>query len=316
MRAGACRGACTAFAAIAMVSCATPPVEPPAVVGAVFEVRRADAVGYLVASAHSGFRQKIAVSDRVRSLVEGAGVVAFEALPDEARPPSARRRPVAAYGRATSETLESELGPELTVRIRQLFAERNAPNGAWEALGKMRLPFVGTGIVVAVGIGQVSAWQPLLPEANPGMDALIFAEAVRAGRALGELETEAEVVRSRLRLTREEAVAEIEQLVRRMESLPAGQFALADTLVARFLVGDLEKAYADYREQFCPPPVLARVCDKTVDDRNEDMATKFAALVVAGLRPVGVTGAMHLAGPAGIPAQLRQRGFAVRRLEP
>lgn len=311
------RGLLAALGPWVLAGCATKPAEPPVVVGSVWEVRRGESVGHLVASMHSGVGRELVLSDRLKGVIAGAGVVAFESLPAAGRDPRERPRVIAIHLRGTSESLESELGPELTVRVRRVLDDYLAPAGAWESLSKLRLPFVTIGIAVAAGMGLDAQWGVFAAEPTTGLDELILQEAKRAGRALGELEHDAAINRSRIRLTREEAVAEIGALVRRLESMPRGETPRADgAIVAPILAGDVEGSYAEHRRRYCSPPPLDRVCDKTGDDRNDDMATRFEALLAEGNRPLGVTGAHHLAGPSSILVHLARRGYGVKRLDP
>lgn len=302
---------------LTLAACATKPAAPPLAVGAVWEVRKGDAVGHLVASFHSGVGRVLVLSDRLAAVIAGAGVVAFESVPQAGRDPRERPPVIAIHLRGTSETLESELGPVLAARVRGVLADYGAPVGAWESLGKLRLPFVKIGLAVATGMGLDSQWGLVAPDPTAGLDELILREAQRNARPLAELESATAVNRARVRLTREEALAEIEALVRRLETLPRGTLPEADAaVIGPMLAGDVEASYAAYRSRYCAPPPLDRACDKTADDRNEDMASRFEALLAEGRRPLGVAGAYHLAGPASLPALLEKRGYAVKRLEP
>jgi len=49
--------------------------------------------------------------------------------------------------------------------------------------------------------------------------------------------------------------------------------------------------------------------------RNRNWASRIARTVQSGSKPFVAVGAAHMAGPDGLPAMLRARGFTVRRIE-
>jgi uncharacterized protein YbaP (TraB family) len=79
--------------------------------------------------------------------------------------------------------------------------------------------------------------------------------------------------------------------------------------------GDLG-ALEDY-ESWCDcaaSPADRRVLHSLNEDRNLAMADRVEALHRGGARVFAAVGALHMAGPRGLPQQLRERGFQVDRL--
>jgi uncharacterized protein len=54
---------------------------------------------------------------------------------------------------------------------------------------------------------------------------------------------------------------------------------------------------------------------RLLDQRNPELAARIAALHAGGASVFAAVGSLHMIGPAGLPALLRQRGFQVERIE-
>lgn len=54
---------------------------------------------------------------------------------------------------------------------------------------------------------------------------------------------------------------------------------------------------------------------RLLDDRNPPLADRIEALHAGGLRVFAAVGALHMVGPAGLPALLTQRGFVVEAID-
>jgi uncharacterized protein YbaP (TraB family) len=88
-----------------------------------------------------------------------------------------------------------------------------------------------------------------------------------------------------------------------------------DSLVGAWASGDAHALEEELARERSDGTAFARdVLPRLVDDRNQAMAQKIAAIATSGQRAFVAVGALHLVGPKGIVALLRARGFSVRPL--
>ncbi len=88
-----------------------------------------------------------------------------------------------------------------------------------------------------------------------------------------------------------------------------------DSLVGAWANGDAHALEEELARERAEGTAFARdVLPRLVDDRNETMARKIAAIATSGEQAFVAVGALHLVGPNGIVALLRARGFSVRPL--
>ncbi len=298
--------------------------QTPIRVGMVYELSAGDRKGYVLPSMHSGSPVEIVLKESIRDLVATADVVAFETVPHGAanRPGHARiandlmRRP------KDSGVLTDEIPGELAARIRRVLDRRGATAKQWDALLQARVQFADD---VLAGIFNRLPILDRLPGAgsgaatwsHPGIEAWVIAEAQRNDRRVEELEGSLPWLRARLALSTEEAVAELEQRIGRLESDPDGSvnYAYAERLARLLYADEHEALYGQFRAGTCGSPLLRNVCDKIVDGRNAYLATRIDALMSSGRRTFAVVGAMHVAGPRSVLIELEKRGYTIRRMQ-
>jgi len=147
------------------------------------------------------------------------------------------------------------------------------------------------------------------------IDTVLAGYARRAKLPLVALES----VQAQLALfTADSAREEIEQVDDALDELENGKLrqrmlALADM----WSRGDLPRL-ADY-ERWCDcmqTPAERAMMKRLLDERNPHLADGVAALHEGGQRVFAAVGALHMVGPQGLVALLRQRGFTVTRVVP
>ncbi len=114
-----------------------------------------------------------------------------------------------------------------------------------------------------------------------------------------------------------ESESEERELVRRgLEDFDAGTSAKVMRQLAQVWASGDEATLTDYPAwcQCTETESDRRMLKRMMDERNVPMADKLAALHAGGERFFGAVGALHMVGPQGLPALLRERGFTVRRV--
>jgi hypothetical protein len=118
-------------------------------------------------------------------------------------------------------------------------------------------------------------------------------------------------------LTPEQAIADLDGFLTRLENDPEGLAEEANALKVNRLLfaGDLDAMYHAHYASYCAGPTKA-ACDNLIEARNPFLASQIDSLFTSGRKVVAVVGAMHVAGPRSILAELRDRGYTVRRITP
>lgn len=154
-----------------------------------------------------------------------------------------------------------------------------------------------TGALVASG------YDPAL-----GVDQQLGLRAVRDGRPARGLET----VDQQLGIFKALAPEVQRDLLRKTLEELGAVAAETDDLVAAWRATDLDALARTLDDDFRGYPALRT---RLVEDRNAAWTPQVAALLEQQGTSLVVVGALHLVGPAGLPAQLRARGFLVTPLE-
>ena len=80
---------------------------------------------------------------------------------------------------------------------------------------------------------------------------------------------------------------------------------------------DADLGELDRYDQWCEclkTPPERKLMKRLLDDRNPVLAQRIDEIHAAGSTLFAAVGAMHMAGPNGIPALLERRGYKVTRL--
>lgn len=154
-----------------------------------------------------------------------------------------------------------------------------------------------TGALVASG------YDPAL-----GVDQQLGLRALRDGRPARGLET----LDQQLGIFKTLSPAVQRDLLRKTLEELGAVAAETDNLIAAWRNTDLEALARTLEDDFQGYPALRA---RLVDDRNAAWTPQVAALLEQRGTSLVVVGALHLVGPGGLPAQLRERGFLVMPLE-
>lgn len=88
--------------------------------------------------------------------------------------------------------------------------------------------------------------------------------------------------------------------------------APSESLTATWAKGDMMSLTRETRKGMLADPTLREVL---FTGRNRAWTSRIMAAMASGQRPFVAVGAAHMAGPDGLPAMLKQRGFTVTRIE-
>ncbi len=162
--------------------------------------------------------------------------------------------------------------------------------------------------------GQTETWAAALTIANAAqaeakVDFGIDREILRASKSkpIGELEGAA------VQLGLFDALPETEQRdLLAAIVVEAAQNAGDDRLGVAWRKGDMTALEAETQSGMMADAELRRAL---LTDRNNAWANRISVMLQQGARPLVAVGALHLAGPEGLPALLAARGYKVRRLQ-
>jgi uncharacterized protein YbaP (TraB family) len=155
-------------------------------------------------------------------------------------------------------------------------------------------------------------------QATP-MDFSFYQDAVADGKQAGGLETVEEQIGVFSALTAAEQSELLAQTLDYLEALDefGGKTTAADAVVELYLDGNLDALQEELMAQTGPETATTvKFSRLLLEDRNNRMATRIADHI-ANQPDTGfffAVGALHMAGEDGLPAQLRARGFTLRRV--
>ena len=139
-------------------------------------------------------------------------------------------------------------------------------------------------------------------EAENGVDRQLLLE----GKAAEALESYA------LQFDRFDSLSPADQRELLASTARDAQLDDADERVEAWLTGDLATLEQQMARGFLSRPALRKAL---LTDRNALFATRIAARLEEGKRPLVAVGAAHMLGPDGLPALLSARGYTVRRVQ-
>ncbi len=152
------------------------------------------------------------------------------------------------------------------------------------------------------------------------LDLLLFRRAVSQGQETAALETVQEQIGLFSDLSRNQQVELLAWTLEDLESAGETGLPASEALVRLYVDGDLLKGLAARMAEAVErgSPVVRRFNRSLVEERNHRMATRMMERLRE--RPdqahFFAMGALHCAGPEGIPALLQEQGWRVRRVSP
>ncbi|BCS35352.1 hypothetical protein TBR22_A45790 [Luteitalea sp. TBR-22] len=157
---------------------------------------------------------------------------------------------------------------------------------------------------------------PDLLAGRTSLDATLYADAEKAGKAVGGLETVAEQAGTFDAFTPEEQGRLLDEALHELET--PGQSATGAQLVEWYLAGDAEKLATALAGTPDDEALAKKFETEVLVKRNHRMASRVDALrreAPAETLFVAV-GALHLVGPENLPQLLQVGGYAISRVQP
>jgi uncharacterized protein len=279
---------------------------------AFFKVSIGDRSGFIIASTHGASPTPIKTGTSIAGVLSGIDHIAVESLP--ARNNGALNQKY--IYRSDSSTLRSELPEQLLKRVNIRLRELNAPAGVWTGLDKIRIQFAP--LILGTLFSELHDRMVKDPKTSfPGLDRQLLQLATERSLPISEVEGTEGALRATSKLSTEESIAVIENLLAQWDTGagPATIDAQLLQAIRRVSAGQLEEHYAEYREFNCKGPLLASACDKEIDARNQAIALGIEKLFTGRAKtPLAAIGALHLAGPNSVLRILESRTFKVERV--
>jgi uncharacterized protein YbaP (TraB family) len=255
---------------------------------------------YLLGSVHMGTRQMLDLGPLVEEAYRRSDELVVEVNITQLEP----EEMVALIQRhatfAPPRTLRDVLSPSVFDQLATYLAERGAPLANVERFKPWFISFMVAQLELqAVGY-----------EVELGVDHVLM-ERASAEKPIVELETAASQLQMLDRLPAPLQELMLEDILARVDQF-AEQVA---ELVEAWKVGDEARLEDLVFSPLARFPELEVFYDLVFFQRNERMAARLAELLGDGKTRLVVLGAGHVDGGRGIPAQLGERGYRVRRLE-
>jgi uncharacterized protein YbaP (TraB family) len=157
---------------------------------------------------------------------------------------------------------------------------------------------------------------PDLLAGRTALDAALYADAVKAGKKVGGLETVAEQAGTFDAFTPDGQARLLDEALRELEA--PGSAVTGAQLVEWYLAGDAAKLASALAEPAGDAALARKFETEVLVKRNHRMASRVDDLrrgAPAETLFVAV-GAMHLVGPENLPQLLQARGYAISRVQP
>jgi uncharacterized protein YbaP (TraB family) len=142
------------------------------------------------------------------------------------------------------------------------------------------------------------------------IDLVLAIVARQLGKPIASLETPEAQMQTLQMPTQEETIAYVESSLDELESGRARP--LLNRLAKAWTTGDYAELSSYDRWCECMGTASDRAAMKRLlDDRNPALAAGIDALHASGKQVFAAVGSLHMIGPNGLPALLRQRGYKV-----
>jgi uncharacterized protein YbaP (TraB family) len=269
--------------------------------GFLWEATRGNERVLLLGAIHVGRPEFAMTAADLRRLMQ-AEVIAFEANVFDAQASLAATQRWAMYGDG-SRGLEADVDKDTLVRIEKIIAR----TGAFPVCCRMKPWMVANTLVVLEAIG--AGFSPAY-----GSEAQLYQLAMSTERPIVEIEGLGE----QLRLFDEAAKStQVEHLRKTLDDIESGSArAEIERLVGAWERGD-EAAMERLLDQMTRGESAAQrfVSEQIIGGRHPKMLAAIERYAGSGRRHLVVIGALHYFGPHGLLQGLRERGFAVERLQ-
>ncbi|MBS0463239.1 MAG: TraB/GumN family protein [Proteobacteria bacterium] len=264
-----------------------------------WKASKGDTTIYLLGSLHILLASDYPLSDDVQGAYRGAAQVVFEVPPAEMSP-LALLGPTATLGmyQDPSESLESDLGPELWQRL----SAYGQKNGLSAFMLKRMRPWLASMTILALETKKLS-YDP-----NLGLDKHFMDRSAADRKATGGFETAQQQLRIIAGTPKAEQIRDLREM---LDDLPKFSQKMAQ-MHGMWREGNAGALYAEELKEFKDQPDMQR---RMLDDRNRDWVPKLDKIAASTKGPVLViVGAMHLLGPDGLVQLLGKDGYRVERV--
>ncbi|MPZ17497.1 MAG: hypothetical protein GEV06_06250 [Luteitalea sp.] len=216
------------------------------------------------------------------------------------------------------QRLQDILGEALHTRLLKTFqtamSDAAVPDATADALETMldRLkPWAALGQVALLD------YLPELAAGRQPLDAVLYARAHADGKQVAALETVDEQVAAFDRFTHAEQTAMLRAALDELDRARQTHTTPAEELVEAYLAGNLHQLNELLMDTATDVALARKFHDVMLVSRNRRMAERIAAIRRAEPSTVHffAVGALHLSGPEGIPALLRDARFRVTRIK-
>lgn len=263
--------------------------------GFLWRVSKDGRTSYLYGTIHAARKAWMFPGPNVVDAMRSSDTVALEL---DVLDPEIQRRLVASIGARRSDPLP----PALARRLEQRRASECVDAASW---GKFSPEFQIASLTV-------------LAARRDGLDPAYAIDLVLAGAArdLGKSVLSLETPEGQMEALQMPTQAETVALVKDgLDDLDSGR---ARPLIRRIAKAWVDGDYAELSryEKWCDcarTPAERAAMKRLLDDRNPALAARIDELHSGGQRVFAAVGSLHMVGPAGLPALLKQRGYKVEQ---